>query len=558
MKKTQISSFRRHIEKQFLLTSLIPWAIISLILVIFVVYDYNFRQISNADTSFQAINQEFIAMDDIIINHFSVSASSHWQDLFYDSGTTEPIAFESYYKLKNKLKIDFQMMLIKANGEFVFSSSSSLIDDNYIRIINRYIIEDHLRNPNQLYKRAFRLDSLSINYNTLIIGMPLFDNEEIFLGQVLLFVESSSLAKLISQVTNDNYMVVDNFNYVVVSRESSFFDRLRRIDIQEASQSFRLFNQKSFDQQFMVFILIPQIDAISSYGVISLLFLLTSFFFYIVMRRIVEKLTYRNISSIDKLVEGVEKIKGGDLTSKIELSEFDEFTILADQLNEMTQQLDNLIQHNAELNEFSKESQIRQLLAQFNPHFLFNSLETIRYLIVQEPKLATEFIVKITELLRYSINTTNQEITIKEEIKYTQNYLSILEVRFMDKLTYALVVDDNAMPFVVPKLIIQPLIENSIKYGLTKKGCLHIKINVFCKDRKLNIVVEDDGGGIEEDQLRSIRRILKQEKNSGDSFGIFNIHRRLYLKYGERASIKIRRKINSTIVKITIEENNNE
>jgi len=558
MKKPQVSSFRRHIERQFLLTSLVPWAIISLVLILLVVYDYNFRQINNADISMYSIAKEFNVIDEIIVSHFSVSEPSNITGFFSDQEFSEPIAYESFYQLRNKLKIDFQMILIKANGEFAFSTSPALVYDNYIRTVNRYIIEGHQNSPTKLYKRAFRLDAMSTNYNTLIIGVPIHDMENVFLGQVLLFVDTNSLSKLLTGATSDNYIVVDSFNYIVVSREYAYFDRLRRIDTQKASNNFRLFSQKYQDHQFTVYILVPKIDAISSYGFISLLFLITAFFFYIVMRRVVEKFTFRNINSIDKLVEGVKKIKEGDLLSKIELSEFDEFTILADQLNEMTQQLDNLVRHNSELSEFSKESQIRQLLAQFNPHFLFNSLETIRYLIVQDPQLASNCIVKITELLRYSINTTNQEITIKEEIKYTQNYLSILEVRFQDKLTYKFIVDEGALSFVVPKLIIQPLIENSIKYGLNKMGCLHIDIRVQFKENKLTIVVEDDGGGIEEKQLRIIRNTLKQERNNSDSFGIFNINRRLFLKYGNHASISVRRKGNSTVVKIVIEESDNE
>jgi sensor histidine kinase YesM len=228
------------------------------------------------------------------------------------------------------------------------------------------------------------------------------------------------------------------------------------------------------------------------------------------------------------------------MDSYIEVKTGDEFEIFANQYNIMLDRLNLLMKRNAELSNIRRIKEIKQLQAQFNPHFIFNILETLRYTIVMDQKKAQDIIITLSSLLRYSIKNDENDVLFMEDLTYIEDYLKLHKIRFEDRLNYTIEVSEDVKNAVVPKLLLQAIIENSIKYGYMTKEHLDIKVSGKIVDNHLIFNVKDNGTGMTKEQLDSVQDILNSTNNTTKHIGLYNVHRRLVLLYGEEYGLKIR------------------
>lgn len=187
--------------------------------------------------------------------------------------------------------------------------------------------------------------------------------------------------------------------------------------------------------------------------------------------------------------------------------------------------------------EFSKlatEAELRVLRAQINPHFLFNALTTIGYLIQTAPERAVQTLVQLTGLLRGSLRSTGEFQTLGDELKLIRAYLEIEKARFEERLNVEINVKNEFLAFRIPSLILQPLVENAIKHGIspTKKGGT-VSIEAGRENDFFILQVSDTGAGISQDEL-----LLKRENR----VGLNNVEQRLHLHYNGAASLTIERR----------------
>ena len=180
-----------------------------------------------------------------------------------------------------------------------------------------------------------------------------------------------------------------------------------------------------------------------------------------------------------------------------------------------------------------KYSELKALQSQINPHFLFNVLNTMTSLIRTNPEKAREVTIDLSNYLRYNLDNNVKSIELIKELNQVDTYIKIEKVRFGDKLNIIYDVDESLYNFQIPSLIIQPLVENSIKHGILKKrdsGCVKIIIKKIDKD--IEITIEDDGVGIEQSIIDNLDKQIKE------NIGLKNVHQRLKLLYGEVLNIK--------------------
>ena len=256
---------------------------------------------------------------------------------------------------------------------------------------------------------------------------------------------------------------------------------------------------------------------------------------------------------IRKIEDAFEEVQNGNLDAKLDTNSSTEFTIIADDFNEMLQGLKDQIQQNKELAEHAAFSQVKQLESQFNPHFLFNTLDNIRFMAKIDAAAADKMIVSLSGLLRYSIREMREEVTVKEDLENLQYYLNILQIRFNKRFAYSIDVTEDIMEYLIPKLLIQPLLENAVKYGFNGQEKLSVNVRGYQMKENLIFVCEDDGAGIEEDMLREIQENLKKEDNATAHYGLYNIHRRIRLMYKGDYGLDISSKKNEgTVVRLTI------
>ncbi|TBL71380.1 cache domain-containing sensor histidine kinase [Paenibacillus thalictri] len=236
------------------------------------------------------------------------------------------------------------------------------------------------------------------------------------------------------------------------------------------------------------------------------------------------------------------KVESGHLDVRFNPKYQDDVGRLGRSFDRMTQRLNDLIRESYEKQVRLRESELKALQAQINPHFLYNTLETVNWLAKMKGVAEiSRIVVSLAEMLRYSINKTKDMVTVGEDMRHIQNYLAIQSIRYRDKFDMTIEVDEDARSCLIPTLMLQPLIENAIVHGLEaklEKGILHVRIQKA--GGMLRIAITDDGVGIGEEQLAEIRRREFRVPQRGHTgIGLENVIKRLYIYFGEQAEFTI-------------------
>jgi len=234
----------------------------------------------------------------------------------------------------------------------------------------------------------------------------------------------------------------------------------------------------------------------------------------------------------------------------------DEIGQLGRSFNKMLMRIKELIHKVYEKQHQLREAELKMIQAQFNPHFLYNSLDSINWMArLHKVNDISKIAISLGELLRFSIRNDREMIYIREEIKQIRNYLTIQQVRYRDKFTVILDVEEEVEAYFIPKLLLQPLVENAISHGLELKE-EQGELAIIAKriGHKLQFIVRDDGCGMEPSRIAELQSDTYQPSSEGGTgIGLMNVRRRLYLHFGSGASLTIDSEIGQgTVVQIEI------
>lgn len=190
--------------------------------------------------------------------------------------------------------------------------------------------------------------------------------------------------------------------------------------------------------------------------------------------------------------------------------------------------------------ERERKAEIRALQSQINPHFLYNTLDTIQWKALDYNAYEiAEMIQKLSQVFRISLSDGKEYIPVEQEIKHVQSYLDIQKIRYKDQFDYTLTVDKDAESLIIPKLIIQPLVENSIYHGIKgmeEKGLIDISIRLV--DERIVIIVADNGKGMDKKALDHLKNDLTSHAET-EHYGLHNIYEKLHLTYGRGFSFEL-------------------
>ncbi|HEY8464877.1 MAG TPA: sensor histidine kinase [Bacillota bacterium] len=249
----------------------------------------------------------------------------------------------------------------------------------------------------------------------------------------------------------------------------------------------------------------------------------------------------RSISlPIQSLLGAMSRVKAGDLSVRVELRRTDELGVLGCSFNSMVERLQRLIENVVEKQRQLRSCELRALQAQINPHFLYNTLDSIKWLakLNQVPEIST-IATQLGKLLRSSISCEADLITVGETMENIQSYLEIQKIRYSDKFKADLKIASSIYSYKIPKLILQPLVENAIIHGLDgKDGYGQLTINGYLDNQSLVFEVIDDGVGIPPEQLADLQHELALQ-SSQKSIGIYNVNRRIKLYYGDQSRLSV-------------------
>ncbi|WP_236337264.1 sensor histidine kinase [Paenibacillus auburnensis] len=268
--------------------------------------------------------------------------------------------------------------------------------------------------------------------------------------------------------------------------------------------------------------------------------LLTSAFIYVMLR----SYNYR----VKRLSRHMQKVTN----EKFELIRIDEgrdeIGGLIHNFNRMTSRINSLINDVYKLEIQSKNLEMERVRAelnflqsQMNPHFLFNTLNAILVVCTKNKyDDVTDIIKSLSKLLRRLLRWKEDLVSLQEEMQFIEMYLKIEKFRFRDKFDYQFEIEEQALEYKIPKLSMQPLVENSCKHGLQMiEGLGIIKVRAAAREDRLQITVSDNGKGIEAAQLKDLLHNIRTEDSSGLNIGMRNVYRRLELYYADQVTFEI-------------------
>lgn len=250
-------------------------------------------------------------------------------------------------------------------------------------------------------------------------------------------------------------------------------------------------------------------------------------------------------SRVELLVKKFRRAETGDLSVSEKISGTDEIAVLDQQFNRMLGKLDQLIKTSYVQKLENKEAQLKNLQLQINPHFLYNTLETISSIAaVKQVFVVCDICGKLGEIFRYSLGKDYGELVpLEQEMTHIKNYMFIQKIRYGDRLQVFYNIDVDAAHVYIPRFILQPIVENAISHGLsnlTSVGTL--EVSAFEKKDRLYIEIEDDGEGMVREKVAEITRFINTAKpvEGKKNIGIRNVNQRIKLAYGEAYGITIR------------------
>lgn len=253
--------------------------------------------------------------------------------------------------------------------------------------------------------------------------------------------------------------------------------------------------------------------------------------------------------AVKDLVYYMKKVEKGDFSERFPVERTDEIGELMQRYNKMAKRLDLLIRNIIESKDRLKKSEMKMLQSQINPHFLYNTLDTVKWMAkMQRTEEVSSLITNLATLLRISMEDAEEFQTVGQSILWLESYLSIQKARYDDDLTYVIHVEEELMDLRIPKLILQPLVENAIVHGVEGKGT--IEVLGYREEDQVIFEVKDDGVGIEE---KVAVKLLEEAPDQG--IGLTNVHRRIELLYGKGYGVKIFTKADAgTTIRIAIPE----
>lgn len=274
---------------------------------------------------------------------------------------------------------------------------------------------------------------------------------------------------------------------------------------------------RNMDQIGVLFILVAMVSLIASF----------------VIARLISAALSRPIRNLKKSMIEVQK---GNLEEVALIDNKNELGDLSHTFNDMTHEIRRLIDENNKEQNLKRKSEFKALQAQINPHFLYNTLDSIIWMSLADKKdEVVEMTSALAKLFRLSINKGNELISIEGEVEHVRNYLKIQKYRYDAKLTYDIHMDPSVKDFKTQKLILQPIVENAIYHGIKNKvegG--HIDVMIYKEDHYLKMQVVDNGIGMDEPTLANVIKLQAQSKSG---VGTRNVVERLKLVYGERAIV---------------------
>ncbi len=528
MKKDK--KFSLLLREYFVFYGIIPAFSISILLLAFVIFfqQFSFRRdirIFNRESA-QAL-EGALGKQELFLHDF---ASSPELQAYLSHEENAAALYQQFYDFNRNTDLKSVLNILDADGNII--SSTIRLSDDYSKTRIRMIAERIRRQSPEVLKESNLLEYPSGNLSVYTLGTAVVDGTGTVTGYILIQILEEGIQQVIKPEGMLRQITVDKFDRIISTQndlEHGLKEQFRPESI-ENEFYYSKTNLAEFD--ITIYTAGTKNPFLSSYIVAILFSVVVLVHLIILVNRISARVSRRVTEPIHNLVQAFSHLKSGETEYITDRSNIEEFHFLTEEYNNMLKQLNRLMHRNAELSEIRRIAEIKQLEAQFDPHFFLNMLEILRYMSLMSQEEAEKMIFSLSGILRYSLYNKDQFSSVKDDIKYVEDYLYLQKTRIGSNFSYSIVIDESVNEMIIPKMLIQPLVENSVKHGYQGVPDFCVKISLFKKDGDLILVVSDNGKGISKDKALKLMELLGQE-GSGDHIGLFNVHKRLEYMYGD-------------------------
>jgi len=380
--------------------------------------------------------------------------------------------------------------------------------------------------------------------NVYVVGCELFSKDKIQpVGEMIVSFSLDFLKDIIEKyhLTEGGFYVADRSSNQVIFKTTDRFENITKKlilkDETKLAPKFIFFEETIPDLNWKLIYIVSESTLLNNFSYTKRLLIL-SFSFLAIFAVLFLFFISENITApITRLIYQMRNLEHSKLKNNIKFARKDEIGDLLNSFYQMLKKIDELVIKVYEEEIARKNAEINLLYMQLNPHFLYNTLDTINALAeLGRCKDVSVVSISLAKFLRESLNFSTSTIPLFQEIQHTEHYLTIMKIRFSGKLSYKIATeDDTVFDAQVPRHMLLPLVENSIVHGFkNKKDGAKIFIRARRIEDKLRIEVVDNGCGIEKQKINQIKKNL----NSG-SIGISNIVKRLKILYDNKFHFEI-------------------
>lgn len=518
-------SFQKKLNKQLLFysLSLTLIAVISLGVGLYLFNSENDRQLLTQQskeivTKFKNIISSVKNEDKNQVNNYSdfLKGELPSKTIYYNFSL-----FQSTQPIKSNL------LITNKKAEIKYSSSKELADDSNFQ----YFLNLVLANRKEEETSVTKLYKSRNNDNSFLIINRIVDK-----GFSVHIFNQKEIENNLNQI-GANYLISNEFDDKVFSSSLNFINqKSNKIDTNVYHNEFK--NNEN--------LYIADIKPLGSFLKVmtykqgnSLMTLLTYSFYYILPLGILmsllsfyfgRKIAAHSAKSVSDLKEQMHSISQNS-SHRIIVKGNDEFSEIGTEINDMLNKLETIHQRNIDLLEENIIFERKTLEAQFNPHFLYNTLEVIRSCCLYDGQLANHIILLLTAILQYSVNNEIDKPTLSQDLTYIEKYLEIASIRF-EECTYNIEMPPDLADISVPKLVILPLIENSLKYGFKYRADLDIKIKIVRVSEEMCVIeYSDNGMAMSAKEIDIQLRQMNEKSEESNHHGLINCQRRMQIMY---------------------------
>lgn len=515
------------------------------------------RSIQNIAQSVQAMDMSLEELNNIII-------ASVWnqslQDILRTNSAEENSRESNTSFVEEKLRSiantrrDIEFLMISTKDERNYSFSTSNISDNYISYVT--LLDPAIYSSSSFQRGEITWLGFRDGSNNILGVRKLMDFDTLEdLGYLYVVIKEDTIKQKYDSLktTSGSFFVVKDALGNEISNNCPLDVDAATIDLtsnknstmkkeQYSGNEYYLTSRESGYSNWIISQLTPTKELTREISriqmtifavimmIMSILFLFMSWF------------SNYLIHPISEMRDLMKEIRLENFNIHADESRNDEMGQLAKSFNAMASKIKRLIEEDYKSKILLQETEYSFLRAQINPHFLYNTLDSISWLASMDGnKKISRISVALGRILRWSISNTGNVVPLKDEVSNLEDYLTIQKLRYGDNLNYQIHIDEELLQLTVPKMILQPLVENSLIHGLEEiNGEKKLTITAQRMENHLNIIIKDNGVGMTQDRIKEV--LADKIQNTSATYhgvGVYNVYKRIQMMYGEKYGLEI-------------------